>query len=98
MGWRVVVDGLADSAGLRSVHSHRWAAANAPDRMLWIPRMGWEPVSGFEPLACRLQEARPQAPYAIAALMAHVIALTALAALGSSKAPFHETFHADGSQ
>ena len=39
MGWRIVVGGLADSAGLRSVHSQRWAAANAPDRMLWIPRM-----------------------------------------------------------
>jgi hypothetical protein len=32
--WRSVVGGLADSAGLRSVHSHRCAAANAPDRML----------------------------------------------------------------
>ena len=39
MGWRMVVGGLADPAGLRSVHSHRCAAANAPDRMLWMPRM-----------------------------------------------------------
>ena len=39
MGWRMVVGGLADSAGLRSVHSQRCAAANAPDRMLWIPRI-----------------------------------------------------------
>ena len=43
MGRRVVVGGLADSAGLRSVHSHLCGAANAPDRMLWIPRI----VLGF---------------------------------------------------
>jgi hypothetical protein len=35
----MVVGGLADSAGLRSVHSHRCAAAKAPDRMLWMPRI-----------------------------------------------------------
>src|ERR1700676_3935787 len=45
--FRVVVGGLADWAGFRSVHSHRFAAANAPDRMLWIPRIvlgfiGWQ--------------------------------------------------------
>jgi hypothetical protein len=57
-----------------------------------------EPVSGFEPLTCRLQEVRPPAPCALAALTAHIIALTALAALGLSRAPFHETFHADGIQ
>jgi hypothetical protein len=39
MGWRMVVGSLADSAGFRSVHSHRCAAANAPDRMLWMPRI-----------------------------------------------------------
>jgi hypothetical protein len=39
MDWRMVVGGLADSAGLRSVHSHRCPAANAPDRMLWMPRI-----------------------------------------------------------
>ena len=39
MGWRMAVGGLADSAGLRSVHSQHWAAANAPDRMLWMPRI-----------------------------------------------------------
>ena len=55
-----------------------------------------EPVSGFEPLACRLQEVRPPAPYALAAPTAHVIALRALAALGLSGAPFHEPFHAGG--
>ena len=55
-----------------------------------------EPVSGFEPLVCRLQEVRPRAPHAIAAPMVRVIALTALAALGSSGAPFHEPFHAHG--
>src|SRR3984957_19817504 len=32
MGGRMVVGGLADSAGLRSVHSQRCAAANAPPR------------------------------------------------------------------
>ena len=47
MDRRIVVGGLADSAGLRSVHSHRCAAANAPDRMLWMPRIvlgfiGWQ--------------------------------------------------------
>ena len=55
-----------------------------------------EPVSGFEPLACRLQEVRPHAPYALAAPMTHVIALTALAALGLSRASSHEPSHADG--
>lgn len=39
MGWRIVVGGLADSAGFRSVHSRRCAAANALDRMLWMPRI-----------------------------------------------------------
>jgi hypothetical protein len=43
MGFRLAVGGLADSAGLRSVQSQRCAAANAPDRMLWMPRM----VLGF---------------------------------------------------
>jgi len=47
MRWRVVVGGLADSAGFRSVHSQRWAGGNAPDRMLWMPRIvlafiGWQ--------------------------------------------------------
>jgi hypothetical protein len=55
----------------------------------------WEPVSGIEPLTCRLQEVRPLAASALAAPMAQVIALTAPAALGSFRAPFHETFHAD---
>ena len=43
----------------------------------------------LSPLTCRLQEARPRAACALAALTAHVIALTALAALGLSRAPFH---------
>jgi len=55
-------------------------------------------VSGIEPLTCRLQEVRPRAPSALAALTAHVIALIALAALGLPRAPFHETFYADGGQ
>ena len=55
MGWRIVVGGLADSAGLRSVHSQRCAAANAPDRMLWMPRIvlgfiGWQ-TCGRHPAA-----------------------------------------------
>jgi hypothetical protein len=55
-----------------------------------------EPVSGFEPLTCRLQEVRLHAPNALAAPMTRGIALTALAALGLSGAPFHEPFHARG--
>jgi hypothetical protein len=58
----------------------------------------WEPVSGIEPLTCRLQEVRPRAACALAALRAYVIARTALAALGVSRAPFHEPFHADERQ
>jgi hypothetical protein len=60
------------------------------------PLMICEPASGFEPPTCRLQEIRPRTPSALAAPMARVIAPTALAALGLSSAPFHETFHADG--
>jgi hypothetical protein len=53
----MVVGGLADSAGLRSVHSQRCAAANAPDKMLWMPRIvlafiGWQ--------TCGLHPARRQ--------------------------------------
>ena len=55
-------------------------------------------MSGIEPLTCRLQEVRPRAPCALAAPMTHVTALTALAALELSRAPFHETFHGDGRQ
>jgi hypothetical protein len=43
MGRRLVVGGLADSAGFRSVQSQRCAAANATDRMLWIPRIVLDP-------------------------------------------------------
>jgi hypothetical protein len=52
----------------------------------------------LESLACRLQEARPNSPYALAALMAQVIALTASAAPELSRAPFDETFPASGRQ
>ena len=38
-GRRMVVGGLADVVGLRSVHSQRCAAAKAPDKMLWMPRI-----------------------------------------------------------
>ena len=34
-----MVGGFADLTGLRSVHSQRMAASNAPDRMLWMPWM-----------------------------------------------------------
>jgi len=50
-------------------------------------------VSGVEPLTCRLQEARPGAPGALAAAMARVIARIALVALGLSGRTFHEPFH-----
>ena len=43
-----------------------------------------------------LREARSLAPHALAALITREIALTALAALGLSKDPFHEPFHARG--
>ena len=56
-----------------------------------------EPVSGIEPLTCRLQEVRPQAPCALAAQMARIIALTAVTTLGLSGAPVHEPVHARGS-
>ena len=47
MGRRIVVGGLAVMVGLRSVHSQRCAAPNAPDKMLWMPRIvlafiGWQ--------------------------------------------------------
>ena len=35
----ITVGGFADSAGLKSTHSHRRAASNAPDRMLWMAWM-----------------------------------------------------------
>ena len=46
MGLRMAVGGLADSAGFRSTQSQRWAAVNAPDKMLWSlssmgPRTSW---------------------------------------------------------
>jgi hypothetical protein len=41
-----------------------------------------------------LRETRSLAVHALAALIARKIALTALAALGLSKDPFHEPFHA----
>ena len=53
------------------------------------PSLTWAPVSGFEPLACRLQEARPGAPDALAAAMTWAIAPTALMTLGLSGEPVH---------
>jgi hypothetical protein len=46
-------------------------------------------------MACRLQKVWPRVPCALPAQMALVIALTALAALGLSGAPFHQPFHAE---
>ena len=63
-----------------------------------IDFLTWEPVSGIEPLTCRLQDVRSFTLCALAAPMAQVIARMALAALGLSRAPFHEPFHADGRQ
>ena len=47
-------------------------------------------------VTCRLQEVRPRAPWALAARIARVIALTAHTALGLFGASFHEPFHANG--
>ena len=43
-----------------------------------------------------LRGARSPAAHPLAAPIAQIIALTALAALGLSKDPFHEPFHARG--
>ena len=47
-------------------------------------------------MTCALRGARAPAAHALAAPIARKIALTALAALGLSKDPFHEPFHARG--
>jgi len=55
-----------------------------------------EPPIGIEPMTYALREARSRAARTLAAPIARIIALTALAALGLSKDPFHEPFHARG--
>ena len=83
--------GRAWDGSLDNRYASSRSSVTEPERPLT-----WEPVSGIEPLTCRLQEVRPRAPYALAAPIARVTALTALAALGLSGAPFHEPFHAGG--
>ena len=56
--------------------------------------MTWEPPIGIEPMTYALREARSRAAHTLAAPIPRIIALTALAALGLSKDPFHEPFHA----
>ena len=34
-GRSVAAGGFADSAGFQAIHSHRFAVAKAPDKMLW---------------------------------------------------------------
>ena len=55
-----------------------------------------EPPIGIEPMTYALREARSLALHALAAPITQEIALAALAALGLSKNPFHEPFHARG--
>ena len=55
-----------------------------------------EPPIGIEPMTYALREARSRAAHTLAAPIARIIAVTALAALGLSKDPFHEPFHARG--
>ena len=56
-GRRVMVGGLADSAGFQAIHSQRSAVEKAPDKMLWMFRIVFA-VSGLQ--TCGLQPARPQ--------------------------------------
>ena len=52
-------------------------------------------LGSLEPLTGWLQEVRPHAMCALAALMTRVIALMALAALGLTEAPVHEPVHVE---
>jgi hypothetical protein len=53
-----------------------------------------EPPIGIEPMTYALRGARDLVASALPAWIARIVALTALAALGLSKDPFHEPFHA----
>ena len=55
-----------------------------------------EPPIGIEPMTYALRETRSLPPHALAARIAREIAQMALTALGLSKDPFHEPFHARG--
>ena len=55
-----------------------------------------EPPIGIEPMTYALRVTRSLPMDALAALIARVIALMALDALGLSGDPFHEPFHARG--
>ena len=55
-----------------------------------------EPPIGIEPMIYALRGARDLAAQALAAPIPRIIALTALAALGLFKDPFHDPFHARG--
>jgi hypothetical protein len=55
-----------------------------------------EPPIGIEPMTYALRGARSRPAHALAAPITRIIALTALAALGLSKDPFHEPFHTRG--
>ena len=54
-----------------------------------------EPPIGIEPMTYALREARRRAAHALAALIARIIALMALAALGLSGDRVHEPVHAE---
>src|ERR1700757_5529910 len=61
----LTVGGFADSAGLKSTHSQRCAASNAPDRMAWMPWMvlgfiGWQ-TCGRQPDSLQSWPARDRA-------------------------------------
>jgi hypothetical protein len=56
-GRRVAAGGLADSAGFQAIHSQRFTAVKAPDKMLWTFRIVFA-VIGLH--TCGLQPARLQ--------------------------------------
>jgi hypothetical protein len=92
-------DVLAGRTGAQAPSLHRLLRTLASVGVFTEPEPGVFALTPLgQTLTCRLQEVRPQAPFALAALTAHVIARTALAALGFSRASFHEAFHADGTQ
>jgi hypothetical protein len=56
--------------------------------------LSWEPPIGIEPMTYALRGARAAAAHALAAPIARAIARMALAALGLSGDPVHESVHA----
>jgi len=67
-----------------------------PDEAVRIILSSWEPPIGIEPMTYALRVARDLTAQALAAQIAPIIAMTALVALGLSRDPFHEPFHARG--